>query len=104
MLRSRQGTAGRGRCGAPLPTRAGNADGCAGVVAARGEGEGLRLFGGLVAANGVSGRRGHTLLTNLVASGEVSLALTVYNFPAEQLKRKGAPFAWFMLPPVIARA
>ena len=31
-------------------------------------------------------RKGHTLLTNLVASGEVPLALTVYNYKAEQLK------------------
>ena len=34
-----------------------------------------RLFRSIVAANGVSVRKGHTLLTNLVASGEVPLAL-----------------------------
>jgi len=87
-----------------LGIEAGDEDWFAGVVTALGEAEGLRLFRDLVAANGVSVRRGHTLLTNLVASGEVSLALTVYNFTAEQLKRKGAPLDWFMLPPVIARA
>jgi len=87
-----------------LGIEAGDEDWFAGVVTALGEAEGLRLFRDLVAANGVSMRRGHTLLTNLVASGEVSLALTVYNFTAEQLKRKGAPLDWFMLPPVIARA
>ncbi len=87
-----------------LGIEAGDEDWFAGVVTALGEAEGLRLFRDLVAANGVSVRRGHTLLTNLVASGEVSLALTVYNFTAEQLKRKGAPLDWVMLPPVIARA
>jgi iron(III) transport system substrate-binding protein len=74
------------------------------VVTALGEAEGLRLFRELVASNGVSVRRGHTLLTNLVASGEVPLALTVYNFTAEQLKRKGAPLDWFVIPPAVARA
>jgi len=69
-----------------------------------GEAEGLRLFRELVAANGISVRQGHTLLANLVASGEVPLALTVYNFTAEQLKRKGAPLDWFVIAPAIARA
>jgi iron(III) transport system substrate-binding protein len=73
-------------------------------VTALGEAEGLRLFRDLVATNGVSVRRGHTLLANLVASGEVPLALTVYNFTAEQLKRKGAPLDWFVIPPAVARA
>lgn len=74
------------------------------VLAALGEAEGLRLFRRLVAENGVSVRKGHTLLTNLVASGEVALALTVYNFTAEQVKRKGAPLDWFVIPPAVARA
>ncbi len=47
------------------------------------------LFGDIVAANGVSARKGHTLLANLVASGEVPLALTVYNYKPQQLKEKG---------------
>ena len=87
-----------------LGIEAGDDDWFAGVVTALGEAEGLRLFRQLVAANGVSVRRGHTLLTNLVASGEVPLALTVYNFTAEQLKRKGAPLDWYVIPPAIARA
>jgi iron(III) transport system substrate-binding protein len=74
------------------------------VVTALGEAEGLRLFRELAATNGVSVRRGHTLLANLVASGEVPFALTVYNFTAEQLKRKGAPFDWYVIPPAVARA
>ena len=87
-----------------LGIEASDEDWFAALVTALGEAQGLRLFGELVATNGVSVRRGHTLLTNLVASGEVPLALTVYNFTAEQLKRKGAPLDWFVIPPAIARA
>jgi iron(III) transport system substrate-binding protein len=57
-----------------------------------------------VATNGISVRRGHSLLTNLVASGEVPLALTVYNYMPEQARKKGAPIAWFALEPAIARS
>ena len=87
-----------------LGIEAEDADWFAEVVAGLGEEEGVALFRRIVAANGVSVRRGHTLLTNLVASGEVPLALTVYNFTAEQVKRKGAPFDWFLIAPAVARA
>ncbi len=76
----------------------------ASVVRGLGEERGLQLFRDIVAQNGLSVRRGHTLLTNLVASGEVPFALTVYNFTAEQVKQKGAPFDWFVLSPAVARA
>jgi iron(III) transport system substrate-binding protein len=75
----------------------------AGVVTDLGEAQGLKLFRDIVATNGLSVRKGHTLLTNLVASGEVPLSLTVYNYKAEQLKNKGAPVDWFVIPPAIAR-
>jgi iron(III) transport system substrate-binding protein len=69
-----------------------------------GEAKAKKLFKDIVAKNGVSVRKGHSLLTNLVASGEVPLALTVYLYKAEQLKAKGAPIDWFTLPPAaIAR-
>ena len=87
-----------------LGVEAGDEDWFATVVTALGEAEGLRLFRSLAATNGVSVRRGHTLLANLVASGEVPYALTVYNFTAEQLKRKGAPVDWYVIPPAVARA
>ncbi len=74
-----------------------------GVIGELGEAKGLKLFRDIVAKNGISVRKGHTLLTNLVASGEVPLALTVYNYKAEQLKNKGAPIDWFAFPPAIAR-
>src|SRR5438067_6311238 len=67
------------------------------VVSALGEERGLKLFRDIVAANGISVRKGHTLLTNLVISGEVPLALTAYNYKAEQLKNKGAPIDWLVI-------
>jgi iron(III) transport system substrate-binding protein len=75
----------------------------AGVVSALGEAQGLKLFRDIVAANGISVRKGHTLLSNLVVSGEVPLALTVYYYRPVQLKAKGAPIDWFALPPAVAR-
>jgi iron(III) transport system substrate-binding protein len=69
-----------------------------------GEEKGLKLFRDISASNGISVRKGHTLLTNLVASGEVPFALTVYNFTAEQLKQKGAPLEWYVMKPAVARA
>ena len=87
-----------------LAIEASDEDWFAGIVQSMGEEKGLKLFRDLVATNGLSVRRGHTLLTNLVASGEVPFALTVYNFTAEQVKQKGAPLDWFVLPPAIARA
>ncbi len=74
------------------------------VVGQMGEERGLKFFRDLVAGNGISVRKGHTLLTGLVASGEVAYALTVYNFTAEQMRQKGAPIAWHVLPPAVARA
>lgn len=87
-----------------LGIEAADEDWFATVVHQMGEARGLELFRRIVATNGVSIRKGHTLLTNMVASGEVPLALTVYNFTAEQVKQKGAPLDWFVLPPAIARA
>jgi len=69
-----------------------------------GEPKGLDFFKELVAKNGISVRKGHTLLDNLVVSGEVPLALTVYNYMPEQAKRKGAPIDWFVISPAIARS
>ena len=67
-----------------------------------GEDAGVKLFREIAASNGFSARQGHTLLTNLVAAGEVPLALTIFNYTAEQLKKKGAPIDWFTLDPLVA--
>lgn len=86
-----------------LAIEADDADWFSGVIGVLGEEKGLQLFRDIVATNGLSVRKGHTLLTNLVASGEVPMALTVYNYKAEQLKNKGAPLDWFTINPAIAR-
>jgi iron(III) transport system substrate-binding protein len=49
-------------------------------------------------------RKGHVLLAELIAAGEVPVGLTVYNANAESLKRKGAPIDWLPVKPVVARA
>jgi iron(III) transport system substrate-binding protein len=77
----------------------------ASVVDVMGGGErGLDYFRHMVTINGMSVRLGHTLLTNMVVSGEVPLGLTVYNYMPEQQKKKGAPIDWFALEPAIARS
>ena len=52
--------------------------GCRPSSPSMGEEKGLKLFRDIVAKNGLSVRKGHTLLANLVVSGEVPLALTTY--------------------------
>ena len=74
------------------------------VSALLGEAKAQSLFRAIVSTNGISLRKGHTLLTNLVVSGEVPLALTVYNYKAEQLKNQRAPIDWYVIAPAIARA
>jgi len=86
-----------------LGIEAEDSDWLAGVFGDIGEAKGTKLFNGIVAANGISVRKGHTLLTQLVASGEVPLSLTVYNYKAEQLKKSGAPIDWFAIGDAIAR-
>ena len=76
------------------------------ATVARGMGEerGIRFFRDLVRRNGISVRQGHSLLTNMVVSGEVPIALTVYNYMPETAKRKGAPIDWIALEPAAARS
>lgn len=88
-----------------LGIEAKNEDWFAAVVGIMGGGEkGLAFFRELVARNGISPRKGHSLLTNLVSAGEVPLALTVYNYMPEQARKKGAPIDWFVLEPAVARS
>ena len=69
-----------------------------------GEEKGLAFFRKLADGNGISVRKGHTLLNNMVVSGEVPLALTVYNYMPAQAKEKGAPIDWFVIEPAVARS
>jgi iron(III) transport system substrate-binding protein len=67
-----------------------------------GESRGRAMFEKIMSINAPSIRKGHSLLSTLVASGEVALALDVYNWNPEQLKRKGAPIEVAWLQPALA--
>jgi iron(III) transport system substrate-binding protein len=85
-----------------IAIEADDSDWFAGLMGQLGEEAGVRLFREIAAANGFSVRKGHTLLTNLVAAGEAPLALTVFNYTAEQLKKRGAPIDWFVIEPLVS--
>jgi len=72
------------------------------LAGALGEDKGVGLFRDIVAKNGISVRKGHTLMANLVASGEVPVALTIYYHEVEPLKRAGAPIEELNIAPVFA--
>ena len=48
-------------------------------------------------------RTGHTLMAELVASGEIPLAATLYNHNVERLTVKGAPIKWKAIQPTFGR-
>jgi iron(III) transport system substrate-binding protein len=48
-------------------------------------------------------RKGHTLLAQLVAAGEIPITMHAFNFTVEELKKKGAPIEWMALPQTIGR-
>jgi iron(III) transport system substrate-binding protein len=73
------------------------------LVTAMGEEKGLKYFRDLVQTNGLQRRKGHTLIANLIVSGEVPYAITVYDYKVKQLKAAGAPIEWQVLEPGIAR-
>lgn len=62
-----------------------------------------QLFTQIIQKNGMSIRKGHSLLANLVASGEVALALDTYSWSTPQLQKKGAPIEMHAIEPVMAQ-
>lgn len=72
------------------------------VVQAMGEPEGLRFFRELAATQQLSVRQGMSVITNLMAAGEVPFALTMYSYLPDQAKRAGKPVDWIALKPTIA--
>jgi iron(III) transport system substrate-binding protein len=87
-----------------LAIEAEDVDWFAALLGQLGEEKGVALFRDIVRTNGVSTRTGHTLIANMVAAGEVPLAMTVYSYKPEQLARIGAPVRTLYLPPLIALA
>jgi iron(III) transport system substrate-binding protein len=67
-----------------------------------GEPKGMEFFRNLSALK-PDMRKGHVLLAELVAAGEVPVGLTMYNSNIVSLKRKGAPIDFVPVQPVAAR-
>jgi iron(III) transport system substrate-binding protein len=74
----------------------------AAIVKKWGEAKGMDYFRKLAAMK-PDMRKGHVLLAQLVATGEVPVGLTMYNANIESLKKKGAPIDFVPVQPVIAR-
>jgi iron(III) transport system substrate-binding protein len=72
------------------------------LVQSMGEEKGLKYFGDLVKNNQVTQVKGNSVLTNMVTSGEVPLAMGVYSYLAEQQREIGAPIDYIALAPTIA--
>jgi iron(III) transport system substrate-binding protein len=74
----------------------------AAIVKKWGDARGMEFFRKLAAMK-PDVRKGHVLLAQLVATGEVPVGLTMYNANIESLKKKGAPIDFVPVQPVIAR-
>jgi len=81
---------------------AGDVDWFGAMVKFMGEDKGLAFFRAL-AANRPQVRSGHTLMAELLASGEIPLIADIYNHNVERLKVKSAPVEWKALEPTFGR-
>ena len=81
---------------------AGDTDWFASVVKSMGEQKGIEFFRKLAQMK-PQVRTGHTLMAELIASGEIPLAATIYNHNAERLAVRGAPVKWKALKPTFGR-
>ena len=79
-----------------------DAEWMAGVVKTWGEARGMDFMRKLGATK-PDMRKGHVLLAQLIASGEIEVGLTAYHANAQSFKRRGAPVDWAPVEPVIAR-
>ena len=74
----------------------------AGLAKRRGEKGALDFFAKLAAMR-PDVRKGHVLLSELVAAGEVPVSLTNYASNADSMKRRGLPIDWKPVEPVVGR-
>jgi len=74
----------------------------AGLAKYWGEKRALDFFRGLVAMK-PDVRKGHVLLSEMVAAGEVPVSLTNYASNADSMKRRDKPIDWKPIEPVIGR-
>ena len=73
-----------------------------GIVKVWGEARGMDFFRKLAEMK-PDVRKGHVLLVQLIASGEIDVGLTAYFANAESFKKRGAPVDWAAVEPVLAR-
>ena len=85
-----------------LALESGDTDWFAAIVKHMGEDKGLAFFRKLAEAKPQM-RTGHTLLAELVSSGEVAITATIYNHNMERLAVRGAPVKWKALVPTFGR-
>ena len=111
-LQHRQGQArGTARDAEASPIRNGKAgsrieatdnDWMYGVISFMGEARGREFFRKLAALKPEM-RKGHVLVAQLVAAGEVSVCLTIYSGNADSIKAKGGPIDWVAVEPLVGR-
>jgi iron(III) transport system substrate-binding protein len=85
-----------------LSLEATDADWMYGVVDYMGEDRGREFFRRLAMLKPEM-RKGHILVAQLVAAGELAVCLTVYSGNAQSLKSKGGPIDWLPIEPLVGR-
>jgi iron(III) transport system substrate-binding protein len=73
-----------------------------GVTQFMGEERGREFFRRL-AAQKPEMRKGHILVAQLVAAGELAVCLTIYSGNADSIKAKGGPIDWVAVEPLVGR-
>src|SRR5215813_13209675 len=85
-----------------LSLEATDSDWMYGVITFMGEEPGLDLFRRLAALKPEM-RKGHILVAQLVAAGELPVCLTIYSGNADSIKEKGGPIDWAVAEPLVGR-
>jgi iron(III) transport system substrate-binding protein len=85
-----------------LSLEATDADWMYGVISDAGETAGIDLFRRMAALRPEM-RKGHVLVAQLVAAGELPICLTVYSGNADSIKAKGGPIDWTVVEPLVGR-
>jgi len=73
-----------------------------GVSSFMGEERGREFFQKLAALKPEM-RKGHILVAQLLAAGELSVCLTIYSGNADSIKAKGGPIDWVAVEPLVGR-
>jgi iron(III) transport system substrate-binding protein len=77
-------------------------DWMSGVISYMGKARGEEFFRQLSALKPEM-RKGHVLLAQLVAAGELQVCLTIYSGNADSIKSKGGPLDWRPIEPLVGR-